>query len=290
MAAAGSVMVAPGSGWTVKHLSAFDSPAFTGEDVPDWLLELLVSKLWVEERERRWGKTNPLYVSKVLGQFPEAGDYNLIQPAWVRNAQNIELAGNQFDVVVSVDVARFGEDETVVYRRDGHKCYRVMSGNGWATTVTAGRIQKYAMESVHPFRLAIDDVGVGGGVFDILAENGLSPVGVNGGARCSKMMKNGVPQYVNLRSELFWNLRQLLEAGQLSLDSEDEDLAAQLVDIRWGVNSKGQIWVETKEDMKKRGVSSPDRADALAYLFADSIVQTEVRKTAVKDKRLKGRR
>jgi hypothetical protein len=61
----------PGSGWHVETISAFDTPAYTGEKVPDDLLPLLVSPEWVEERKLRWGVTSPIYQSKVLGEFPD---------------------------------------------------------------------------------------------------------------------------------------------------------------------------------------------------------------------------
>jgi hypothetical protein len=61
----------PGSGWHVETISAFDTPAYTGEKVPEELLPLLVSPEWVEERKLRWGVTSPIYQSKVLGEFPD---------------------------------------------------------------------------------------------------------------------------------------------------------------------------------------------------------------------------
>ena len=64
----------PGSGWHVETISAFDTPAYTGEKVPEELLPLLVSPEWVEERKLRWGVTSPIYQSKVLGEFPDISD------------------------------------------------------------------------------------------------------------------------------------------------------------------------------------------------------------------------
>jgi hypothetical protein len=82
----------PGSGWHVETISAFDTPAYTGEKVPDELLPLLVSPQWVEERKRRWGVTSPIYQSKVLGEFPEVSDDTLIQPKWIEAAPARMLA------------------------------------------------------------------------------------------------------------------------------------------------------------------------------------------------------
>jgi hypothetical protein len=59
----------PGSGWKVIRISAFDTPAYTGEEVPEDLLIDLVSAEWVDERKKRWGVTSPIYTSKVLGDW-----------------------------------------------------------------------------------------------------------------------------------------------------------------------------------------------------------------------------
>jgi hypothetical protein len=78
----------PGSGWVVKRISAFDTPAYTGEKVPEELLPLLVSPEWVEERKIRWGVNSPIYQSKVLGEFPDISDDSLILPRWIEQRRN----------------------------------------------------------------------------------------------------------------------------------------------------------------------------------------------------------
>jgi hypothetical protein len=74
----------------VIRISAFDTPSFTDEEV-DYLYELLVSPEWVEERKQRWGETSPVYVSKVLGQFPGISDDTLIYPRWIKAAPERQL-------------------------------------------------------------------------------------------------------------------------------------------------------------------------------------------------------
>jgi len=78
----------PGSGWHVIMVSAFDTPAYTGEEVPEELLPLIVSPEWVEERKVRWGVTSPIYQSKVLGEFPDLSDDTLILPKWIEQLRN----------------------------------------------------------------------------------------------------------------------------------------------------------------------------------------------------------
>jgi len=78
----------PGSGWSVKKIGAFDTPAYTGEEVPDELLPLLgwSPRRGVEERKKRWGVNSPIYQSKVLGAFPDISDDSLILPKWIEAA------------------------------------------------------------------------------------------------------------------------------------------------------------------------------------------------------------
>ena len=105
----------PGSGWHVITVSAFDTPAYTGEQIPEELLPLLVAPEWVEERKLRWGVTSPIYQSKVLGEFPDISDDTLILPKWIEAAQKRSLERTRRPIIAA-DIARFGEDETVIMR------------------------------------------------------------------------------------------------------------------------------------------------------------------------------
>jgi hypothetical protein len=131
----------PGSGWHVITVSAFDTPAYTGEKVPEDLLPLLVSPQWVEERKLRWGVTSPIYQSKVLGEFPDLSDDTLILPRWIEAAQKRTLTRTRRPLIAA-DIARFGEDETVIMRREGG-WIRVYRGHHKDDTMTtAGHIAK----------------------------------------------------------------------------------------------------------------------------------------------------
>jgi hypothetical protein len=72
-----------------------------------------------------------------------------------------------------------------------------------------------------------------------------------------------------MRSEWYWKLRERFERGEIDIDPNDKELAKQLVKIKWTMTSKGQIKVESNDEMRSRGLPSPDRADALAYAFAN---------------------
>lgn len=293
-----------GSGWNVIRIDAFDTPNFTGEKVPHYLAQQLTGKTWVKEREKRWGIGTPMWESKVRGRFPKISDDMLIQPAWVQAAftrwddhNSKNATKDKTDSSFGVDVARYGTDETVIYLREGGRIRLIDQGTHWATTVTTGKVKQAVWG--HPARpvVRIDDVGVGGGVTDALSEDDVDVIPLNGGGAASDadLLPNGKKRFVNARSEWFWNLRLGFEQNRIDLEPDD-DLEAQLTGIKWGVNRHGQIWVERKDDMKARGLPSPDRADGLCYAYVrvgsvfhvPDADQTERRKTLTGDLLTKG--
>jgi hypothetical protein len=258
----------PGSGWHVIKVSAFDTPAYTGKEVPDELLPLLVSPEWVEERKIRWGVTSPIYQSKVLGEFPDISDDSLILPKWIEAAQKRSIQRNKRPIIAA-DIARFGEDETVIMRREGGWIRTYRAHHKADTMTTTGHIAK-AMKDIDAetdkndwVRAIVDVPGVGGGVVDRLAELELPVVPYNGG---EAPIDN--ERFVNARAEDYWTLRERFEQGEIDIDPDDDKLAAQLGSIKWGIDSRGRIKIESKDDMRKRGLPSPGRADAMAIAFA----------------------
>ena len=112
-------------------------------------------------------------------------------------------------------------------------------------------------------RAIMDVSGVGCGVVDRLAELDLPVMPYNGGEA-----PNDKERFVNARAEDYWALRERFEQGEIDIDPDDDKLAAQLGSIKWGIDSRGRIKIESKDDMRKRGSPSPDRADAMAIAFA----------------------
>ena len=186
----------------------------------------------------------------------------LILPRWIEAAQKRTLERTRRPIIAA-DIARFGEDETVIMRREGGwiRVYRAHHKDD--TMTTAGHIAK-AMRDIDDeagkndwVRAIVDVPGVGGGVVDRLAELDLPVVPYNGGeAPIDK------ERFVNARAEDYWTLRERFEQGEVDIDPDDDKLAAQLGSIKWGIDSRGRIKIESKDDMRKRGLPSPDRADA----------------------------
>lgn len=257
----------PGSGWNVIGISAFDTPNFTGEPVPEPVRPLLLDTDWVEDKKLRWGVESPRYTSKVLGEFPEIGEDTLIAPSLIEAAQQRSLEATA-DRRFGVDVARFGTDRTIIVRALGPVARVVGSYAKQATTETTGRViaAVRASDTVGGYTIRVDGVGVGGGVVDQLDEAGWPVLDMQAGQAPLDRER-----FKNARAEWFWGLRERFESGDIDLDPADDETAAQLGAIRYKYTSRGQVQIESKDDMRKRGMPSPDRADGLmlAYGFVD---------------------
>ena len=252
-------------------ISAFDTPnlaefGITVEDIEQNKFKdkitgplprpYLITPQFVHDSFSRWGSSSPFWQSRILAEFPSSATDSLISWHLIERAQRTERRRGA--VSIGVDVARFGSDETIVVVKDGNFSRVVESWQGLDTMQTTGKI-KQLVDKFDPVVTNVDVIGVGGGVVDRLKEIGCHVDGVNVGEGAKEKDK-----FVNKRAELFWNLREAFERGEVALDDGDEELATQLSEIKYKVTSKGKIQIESKDDMRRRGFSSPDRADALA--------------------------
>lgn len=245
--------------WNTVHISAYDLPNETGEQVPEHVARALPKKGWAEERRREWGEDSQIYQVRVLGNFATQGARAVIGLDVVEQAQARDLGpvDSTYDhVVIACDVARFGSDETVIVERIGQRVRILEKYIGQPTTYTAGRLREQAAR--HPVahvRIVVDDVGVGGGVTDQLRAAGLNVTAFNGGEKAHNPLK-----YRNRRSELWFQTAAMLP--DLDLDP-DEQLCADLVTPEYTYDDAQRRVVERKEDTRKRLGRSPDRADAV---------------------------
>jgi len=250
---------APGSDWSRIRIDGLETPNFTDEEIPEELRDLLLAPEWVEERRRRWGEDSPLYVAKVRGLFPEVSDSTLFPPALLRACQERELPGTDKGTY-GCDIAEEGEDETAIYRNRGGVIRLVQTYSKQSIDKTQGAIAAL-LRIRGDVPAVIDSIGVGVGIQANLAAEGLL---------AHKFKASWKPideeRFVNRAAEVFWTLREEMAAGAVDLppDGEDDDLIAQLGSIRYFHNPKGQIYLEPKDKRKKRGLPSPDRADAAA--------------------------
>ena len=227
----------------------------------------LVTADWVDDMREKWGRDSPVYKSRVRGLVPEQATNALISMAWV-----IEALQGKREVLpgmrsMGVDVARFGDDSTVMYVVEGSRIIHADGFVGQDTTKTAGQVAYLAKKYDIPGeRVAVDDTGVGGGVTDQLRNtHHLYVMAINFSQRATS-----ADEFYNARAEIWWALARWLEQ-EASLDDAPhrakQNLPKELPAPTYDT-STGTIRLEPKDRIKKRIGRSPDDGDALALALA----------------------
>jgi hypothetical protein len=218
-----------------------------------------VIKQWVDD----YGEDSDFARVRIKGQFPRVGDCQFISTEIVEFAQQREYEPQPGDpIIVGVDVARFGDDQSVITVRHGRKLieirkYRELDLMQMAA-MTAECIDEYKPHSVF-----VDGAGLGGGVIDRLRQLSYRCIEVQAGSRPLDPDK-----FTNLRAEMWWKMREWLEHADLP---QDDALLYDLTGLEYGYNEQMKIKLEKKADMKKRGLPSPDIADSLSLGFAETV-------------------
>lgn len=248
----------PGSGWNVIRIAAQDMPAFTGEDVPDRLHRLLLSKQWVADKLKRWGPKDPRYISKVLARFPESVRGTLLHLIWVEEAQKRKLR-KKLPIEIGADIAEGVErDETVVAVRRG-PVVRIIHASRTTGVAEASGIIARAIKDTGATVAKVDAVGIGAGVVSNLRAMDLPVIGVK-----SQQRAHDPENFRDAGAEMYGGLMARFEDEDIDIDPEDEELAGQLISVRGSYNQRGQLVLESKDARRRRGLESPDRADAVA--------------------------
>lgn len=206
---------------------------------------------------------------EVYGQFPNASDDQFIGNALVDEAMERPLIADQSaPIVVGVDPARFGADATVIAIRQGRDILSIRRHRGDDTMEVVGRVID-VIEEYKPALVVIDEGGLGAGVVDRLKEQRYKVRGVNFGNKSSKPM-----MYGNKRAEMWGAMKEWLKDASIP---KDRYLKSDLIGPMMKPDSKGTIFLESKKDMKSRGLASPDAADAIAVTFAFPVARREQR-------------
>jgi phage terminase large subunit len=253
----------------VKHsISAFDTPNVKQRRT---VIPGLITWEWVEQRRRIWGENHPLYKIRVLGEFPGAEYSNVvIPPDLIEKAKNADLGDPQGPVILGVDVAEMGDAETVVAVRRGYYLLGLYHWTGADVADTCQRIM-HIIRKHNAKEVRVDKIGVGSGVYSFLKEaipNDVAVVGVD------VREPTSYPDiYHDYRTELWYEFRKAIQDGKVSFarykDPEEDILYGQLSAPTFSPTPHGLIKMESKLEMRKRGVPSPDRADAVVYAFAE---------------------
>jgi hypothetical protein len=217
-------------------------------------------KQWAEDHE----ENSYFFMTRVRGQFPTASALQFIPTDLVEEAMTREIIHQPRDpMVVGVDVARFGDDCSVIYPRRGLDARTIlpMVYRG----ISTDRLEDKILEFVSQNRVEvifIDGAGVGGGVVDHLRRHNLPVEDIQFGGRADR---GDQIKYAQKRSEMWGTMRDALKYLAIPPSNELRD---QLIGPEYDFNLKGELQLEKKSDMKRRGLASPDIADALALTFA----------------------
>jgi hypothetical protein len=173
-------------------------------------------------------------------------------------------------IIIGVDPARFGSDSTVIAVRQGRDIIDIKRHKGDDTMETVGRIIE-AIEQYQPALVNIDEGGLGAGVVDRLKEQRYKIRGVNFANRAKNAM-----MYGNKRAEMWGDMKNWLKDASVP---NDRYLKSDFISPLMKPDSKGAIFLESKKDMKARGLASPDAADAIALTFAFPVAHRQSKGT-----------
>jgi hypothetical protein len=253
--------------WHKIKISAFDTPNFTDEVVPDELRPLLIQRAWVERQKISWGEESARYKSKILAEFPDEADNTFFSQIAIDRGIDTEVV-EDYDITpkLGVDLARFGEDDSVVFMNRDGRCRKIDTWSKATAVESANRIHRLATE--HGVKeVRVDGAGLGGPVIDILvnlANDAYTVISLLGSAASPDNTR-----WFNARAYNFDSLREQLLEGKIDIDSDDKQLLDELLMIQYKFSPKGAIQIESKDDMRSRGVKSPDSLDALVYATVD---------------------
>lgn len=235
-----------------------------------------VSKTYVASMAKKYGIESSIYKVRVRGDFAAAADgvisLELCEAAKIREVALFVKS----PIIWGLDVARFGDDSTALAKRQGnHQLEKCREWWGLDTMQTVGKIKAewdVTPEKQRPKSINVDVIGIGAGVVDRLKELNLPVYGVN--VAESPAVNSGDIQFERLRDEIWWAGRTWLEALDCLL-LDDEELIGELTTPKYSIQSNGRIKVESKKELKARGVKSPNLADAWLLTFASDGAGTQ---------------
>ena len=224
-----------------------------------------VSPRYAEDMAAEYGESSNVYRVRVLGDFPLTEDDGVMSLGIVSSAVDRRVSPTESGHVWGLDVARFGDDSTALAKRCGNTLLEPVKE--WRKIdlmqVTGIIVREYEIASPRPAAINVDVIGLGAGVVDRLRELGLPVRGVNVG----ESPATDGNRYMRQRDELWFKGRDWFETRAVSIPN-DSGLIAELVSPKYKIESAGKLKVESKDDMKKRGVKSPNKADAFLLTFA----------------------
>lgn len=236
-------------GWYCKTVSCYDSSR--------------VDKMFIEDCIKEYGEDSNFFKVRILGEFPTTSNLQFISTDHVDMCMHYQAKGwENFPVQFGLDIARHGDDNSVLCIRQGRKVHDMIIYRIENLVDLAGRVAEKIKEW-KPEQVAIDVVGIGWGVYDTLDKWKYSGV-IEAIQAGNKAIEEG--KYVNVRAEMWDKMKQAIKEG-IELPNT-ERLKVDLTGIEYDFDNKLRLQLEKKSDMKARGLGSPDMAEALALTYA----------------------
>jgi phage terminase large subunit len=226
-----------------------------------------VSKEYIQEMGSRYGEESNAFRIRVLGEFPAADDDTVIPMELLEAAKMRDVASSTTAPFVwGLDVARFGSDCSALCKRQNNvitEPVRIWRNLDLMQLTGAVKAEYDACRIAdRPVEILVDSIGLGAGVVDRLRELDLPARGINVAESPALGMT-----YRNLRAELWYKAKAWLERRDCKIPN-DERLISELATVRYTFTSNGKIQIESKDEIRKRGLKSPDVADAFVLTFA----------------------
>ena len=238
--------------WTTRQIDSRDVAITNKDQIAQWVQDFGVESDFVKVRVR--------------GIFPSASSLQFVPTDLVDTAMSRELPDSRGEtIVIGVDVARFGDDSSVIFTRVGRDAreWPIQRFAKIDTMVLVGHVANHAnlfRGTGRHVSICVDAGGVGSGVADRLRQLGYDVTDIQFGGRAYDPKR-----YANRRAEIWGLMKDWLAGGAIPCD---DALLTDLTGVEYAFNAADQIQLERKESMKARGLSSPDAADALACTFA----------------------
>jgi hypothetical protein len=218
----------------------------------------------------QWGEDSARFKAKISAEFPEESDAMFFSQANIDKAVDTEVAENlDKPCVLGVDIARMGDDYNAVYTNHQGRLRLYDKWNKVTLTETAGRIHRIAIDT-NAEEVRIDGSGIGAGVIDILMNDGAYD---RKGYKVIAMIGSGKSpdtlRWLNARALYYDQMREKMAKRELDIDPKDEKLLDEMLMIKFKFSPKGGVQIESKDDMRSRGMKSPDNLDAAVYACAE---------------------
>ncbi len=258
--------------WYTINISAYDTPNIRAKDVR---VPGLITMEDIADRIDEVGEGSPLFIAGVLGEFPESLEDSLVPLSWSKAATDRTLEPTSPNIL-AIDVARFGADKSVAVHRRGPVARIIWRAQGMSTTAVAGRAARMCEDLPEKGVLVVDGVGVGAGVIDTLRDNFGNTVH---GWRLMEFQGGGTKRidkehYVNAIAEAYGRMRSAFLHNEVDIGVGGgvpkqalDALVGQMSARKFTYRGDKRMQLQSKEDIKKSGGTSPDEADALAMTY-----------------------